>query len=400
MYIQEATGLIERAVFAGNEAKQGGGLAVEESSVATVADCLFENNTAPSGAGMFVRANCTVTITGTTFNGNDINADFGNGGGVCVQDSQCDISGCEFIGNTTRGAGGGLAYISGATGTVEDCLIEGNSTEAAFNYGGGITVPAVGPDLPQPADREQHRHQQRLRRRRHRHPVHPLALVENCTIVGNSCSGDGVGGGLLVPVLRRPDRHQLPHRRLGRRGRHGLGLRRHRHHHRLRHLEQRRRRRHLRHRRRLQLLGRPPVLQRGRRQLPRGAGKPLRSGNHPDGGACGATYVRRLSRPAAARPSATCRAAGIVLGNAPNPFNPMTTLFFVLDAPGDAVIRIHDVRGHLLRTFVRSGLAADTRYEITWNGRDDSGRELPSGMYLYRLESHGNTVTKRMSLIR
>jgi hypothetical protein len=126
---------------------------------------------------------------------------------------------------------------------------------------------------------------------------------------------------------------------------------------------------------------------------------PCAAGNHPDGGACGASHAGAFAA-GCGTSVGDLPHAGLVLGNAPNPFNPATTLFFVLDQPGDAVIRIHDVRGHLLRTFVRTGLAADTRHEITWNGRDQDGRDLPSGMYLYRLEAHGSAVTKRMSLIR
>ena len=126
---------------------------------------------------------------------------------------------------------------------------------------------------------------------------------------------------------------------------------------------------------------------------------PCAAENHPSGGECGDTYVGALV-PGCGLPVGDAPAAVLTLGNAPNPFNPMTTVFFVLDAPGDAVLRIHDVRGRTLRTFRRGGLNAGTRYEVTWNGRDESGRDLPSGVYLCQLEAHGNTVTKRMSLIR
>ena len=69
-------------------------------------------------------------------------------------------------------------------------------------------------------------------------------------------------------------------------------------------------------------------------------------------------------------------------------------------APGDVVVRIHDLRGHTLRTFRRDGADAQTRHEIRWNGRDEDGRSLPSGVYLYQLESNGHSTSKRMSLIR
>ena len=89
-----------------------------------------------------------------------------------------------------------------------------------------------------------------------------------------------------------------------------------------------------------------------------------------------------------------------MLGNTPNPFNPQTTIHFLLDAPGSAVVRILDLRGHAVRTFRFADLRADQRYEFNWNGADDAGLAMPSGVYLYQLEAGGVTTSKRMSLIR
>lgn len=384
--------------FLDNVAKQGGGLAVEETCEATLENCRFEGNIAPSGAGMFVRNGSTVTMAGCVFTGNDIDSDFGNGGGIAVFDSHADISGCEFTDNSTRGNGGGLAFISGATGTIEDCLIAGNTTEASFNYGAGIScqqsamifrnlvivgnlATSTGSDgggLDIQFD--------------------PAPTVENCTIVGNACSGDGVGAGIVVQWGAQA---QIDRCIIADNTGPGVGC----------------------------FFGEaftvtgsniwnnsggddicaidggcnfsadPLFCNAGEGNYGIEPGSPCAAGNHPSGGECGAAYCGAFP-PGCGVPAPDTPAARLVLGNAPNPFNPMTTVFFVLDEPGDVVVRIHDLRGRTLRTFVRSDLVAGTRHEITWNGRDEHGRELPSGVYLYQLETRGRHVTERMSLIR
>jgi hypothetical protein len=385
--------------FLDNVAKQGGGLAVEETSTAVVTSCVFQGNVAPSGAGMFVRSGCTVTITSSIFDGNAIDADFGNGGGLCVQDSHADISWCEFTNNTTRGAGGGIAFISGATGTTEDCLIAGNSTEASFNYGAGITCQQSAVELRRLVIVDNAATSTGSDGGGLDIQFTPAPLVENCTLAGNSCSADGTGGGILVqwgadPQITNCIIADSPT---------GAGI---------------------------SCVFSDQTTVTGCDIWNNAGGddvcgidggcnfsadplfcnpaegswgvaldSPCAAENHPSGGECGDTYVGALV-PGCGLPVGDAPAAVLTLGNAPNPFNPMTTVFFVLDAPGDAVLRIHDVRGRTLRTFRRGGLNAGTRYEVTWNGRDESGRDLPSGVYLCQLEAHGNTVTKRMSLIR
>jgi len=385
--------------FRNNEAKQGGGLAVEEQSQATISGCVFDGNTAPSGAGMFIRSGCTVTITASTFTGNVINADFGNGGGVCVQESHCDISGCEIIGNSTRGGGGGLAYLFGATGTVEQSLIANNSTEASFNYGAGITCQSSAVVFRNLVIAGNNATSNGSDGGGLDIQFTPAPIVENCTIVGNAAAAGGVGGGILIQWGADP---QITNcivvdspagagigcifadsavitgcniwNNAGGDGFCGIdgGC---------------------------NFAADPLFCNAAEGNYHIALESPCAAGNHPDGGGCGASHVGAYSA-GCGTAVGDLPHAGLVLGNAPNPFNPMTTLFFVLDQPGDAMIRIHDVRGHLLRTYHLTGLAADTRHEITWNGRDQDGRHLPSGTYLYRLDAHGGTVTKRMSLIR
>jgi len=85
--------------------------------------------------------------------------------------------------------------------------------------------------------------------------------------------------------------------------------------------------------------------------------------------------------------------------NHPNPFNPSTQVKFSLDRAGAASLRVYDARGHLVRSLVNEHLAAGP-HSITWNGADDGGRPVASGVYFYRLEANGRTAERRMLLIK
>jgi hypothetical protein len=76
---------------------------------------------------------------------------------------------------------------------------------------------------------------------------------------------------------------------------------------------------------------------------------------------------------------------GPALGPAfPNPFNPQTTIRLAQQTAGPARVAIYDVFGRLVRVLHDGPLAAG-RSEVSWDGRSDSGRDLPSGSYWVRL---------------
>ncbi len=85
--------------------------------------------------------------------------------------------------------------------------------------------------------------------------------------------------------------------------------------------------------------------------------------------------------------------------NHPNPFNPSTTIRFEMVSRGRASLRIYDVRGALVRT-----LFDDTREAgpgtASWDGRDDAGRVVASGVYLCRLTAGGESGTRKMVLLK
>jgi len=85
--------------------------------------------------------------------------------------------------------------------------------------------------------------------------------------------------------------------------------------------------------------------------------------------------------------------------NYPNPFNPQTTIAFSLSARGRISLAIYDVSGRIVRTLANETRAAGA-YELTWDGRDDRGQAVASGVYFYRLVAPEFTQTKKMVLLK
>ncbi len=82
--------------------------------------------------------------------------------------------------------------------------------------------------------------------------------------------------------------------------------------------------------------------------------------------------------------------------NYPNPFNPTTTISYAIDKPGKVSLAIYDITGRTIETLVNERKAAGT-YHATWNA---SKGNLSSGVYFYKLEVNGETITKKLTLIK
>ena len=85
--------------------------------------------------------------------------------------------------------------------------------------------------------------------------------------------------------------------------------------------------------------------------------------------------------------------------NTPNPFNPSTDIRFDLPVASSARLDIFQANGRLVRTLVAGALPAG-RYRVPWDGRNDRGAVLPSGVYLYRLSAAGYVEARRMLLLK
>jgi aminopeptidase N len=85
--------------------------------------------------------------------------------------------------------------------------------------------------------------------------------------------------------------------------------------------------------------------------------------------------------------------------NRPNPFNPATTIHFVLPAKTHATLRIFDVAGRLVATVLSQELPIG-QHRTVWDGKNAKGEAVASGVYFYRLSAGGRTATKKMVLLR
>jgi len=85
--------------------------------------------------------------------------------------------------------------------------------------------------------------------------------------------------------------------------------------------------------------------------------------------------------------------------NVPNPFNPSTSIAIGLPEAGLVKLLIYDATGRLVRRLVDGELPAGFR-SVTWQGIDDAGNRVSSGVYFYRLETAGKSITKKMVLVK
>lgn len=86
--------------------------------------------------------------------------------------------------------------------------------------------------------------------------------------------------------------------------------------------------------------------------------------------------------------------------NVPNPFNPTTQISFDLAQGGKVSLRIYDVAGRLVRTLIDKEMAAGRSHTVVWNGLDDQNGRVASGVYFYRLDAVGVSLTKKMVVMK
>lgn len=97
-------------------------------------------------------------------------------------------------------------------------------------------------------------------------------------------------------------------------------------------------------------------------------------------------------------------ARAFAISNYPNPFNPSTTIRVVFNEPSrgnlrDVDLSIYRVDGSLVRNLSRRGVATD-ELSVPWDGKDERGSAVSSGLYFYAVRSAGRAVTGKMLLLR
>ncbi|MCK4312574.1 MAG: T9SS type A sorting domain-containing protein [Candidatus Cloacimonetes bacterium] len=89
----------------------------------------------------------------------------------------------------------------------------------------------------------------------------------------------------------------------------------------------------------------------------------------------------------------------IELNNYPNPFNPTTMISFSIPEASKVELSIYNIKGQKVKTLVNSKFIKGNHL-IIWNGNDESGKQVASGVYFYKLKAGKYTKTKRMILIK
>ncbi|MCG3118127.1 MAG: hypothetical protein ALAOOOJD_00266 [bacterium] len=85
--------------------------------------------------------------------------------------------------------------------------------------------------------------------------------------------------------------------------------------------------------------------------------------------------------------------------NYPNPFNPSTTISFALLQAGEVNLAIYNIYGQLVRQLVAGQMTAG-RHSVIWNGKDERGQQVASGMYLYVLKAGEFTAQRKLVLMK
>jgi acetyl esterase/lipase len=85
--------------------------------------------------------------------------------------------------------------------------------------------------------------------------------------------------------------------------------------------------------------------------------------------------------------------------NYPNPFNPSTNITFSLAHDSHASVVIYNIQGQKITTLLEQRLTLG-HHTIQWNGLDITGKRVPSGVYFYKLQTDGSTITRKMVIVQ
>jgi len=85
--------------------------------------------------------------------------------------------------------------------------------------------------------------------------------------------------------------------------------------------------------------------------------------------------------------------------NYPNPFNPETTISFNVAKSGNVDLDVYNMKGQLVKTLM-NGSATAGLHQVVWNGNDNSGNKVASGVYFYKISNAGRSETMKMVLMK
>ena len=88
-----------------------------------------------------------------------------------------------------------------------------------------------------------------------------------------------------------------------------------------------------------------------------------------------------------------------IQGNYPNPFNPATEINFLVEHASKINLSIHSIDGSLVRSFSFANLPPGS-HSVRWDGKNHTLNEVPSGIYIYHLQSENHSGTGKMTLLK
>ncbi|MDE2699394.1 MAG: T9SS type A sorting domain-containing protein, partial [Gemmatimonadota bacterium] len=89
-----------------------------------------------------------------------------------------------------------------------------------------------------------------------------------------------------------------------------------------------------------------------------------------------------------------------LLQNFPNPFNPDTTIGYELAESADVTLQIYNVVGQVVRTLIAAEPQSVGRYQVRWNGMDDRGTPVSSGIYFYQISAGKFQDVRKLMLLK
>ena len=91
---------------------------------------------------------------------------------------------------------------------------------------------------------------------------------------------------------------------------------------------------------------------------------------------------------------------GLAALAAPNPFNPSTTIYFQTTGKSPVSLVVYNLAGQVVKTLITSRTLKAGIHEVFWEGRDDQGRPVAAGVYLYRITAGEKALTQKITLLQ
>jgi hypothetical protein len=88
-----------------------------------------------------------------------------------------------------------------------------------------------------------------------------------------------------------------------------------------------------------------------------------------------------------------------LLGNYPNPFNPITEISFALSTAGRVDLEIYNLKGQKVKTLVSNNME-EGYHSVIWNGKDDNEKQVASGIYFYEMKTNSYVANKKMIMMK